>query len=112
MSAPARGAATLHDVAREAGVSLATASRVLNGSTRKVAQSYRDRVEVAARQIPVRPRAPHELEKLHVFVGTACRLGDDLLCEDVQRRFVRDDRIQFAAPHGSHERSAFDEVVA
>ncbi|MBB6390892.1 LacI family DNA-binding transcriptional regulator [Microbacterium thalassium] len=45
---PTRGAATLHDVAREAGVSLATASRVLNGSTRKVAESYRERVEAAA----------------------------------------------------------------
>src|SRR5688572_26300664 len=46
--ASSRGAATLHDVAREAGVSLATASRVLNGSTRKVAESYRARVEAAA----------------------------------------------------------------
>lgn len=45
---PASRAATLHDVAREAGVSLATASRVLNGSTRKVADSYRERVEAAA----------------------------------------------------------------
>lgn len=45
----ARGAApTLHDVAREAGVSLATASRVLNGSDRKVAESFRERVEQAA----------------------------------------------------------------
>ncbi|QKJ20595.1 LacI family DNA-binding transcriptional regulator [Microbacterium hominis] len=43
-----RTAATLHDVAREAGVSLATASRVLNGSTRKVAESYRERVQAAA----------------------------------------------------------------
>ncbi|MGV9193725.1 LacI family DNA-binding transcriptional regulator [Microbacterium sp. MC2] len=43
--------ATLHDVAREAGVSLATASRVLNGSTRQVAQSYRDRVEAAAAKL-------------------------------------------------------------
>ena len=40
--------ATLHDVAREAGVSLATASRVLNGSARKVADSFRERVEKAA----------------------------------------------------------------
>lgn len=39
---------TLNDVAREAGVSLATASRVLNGSTRKVADSYRERVREAA----------------------------------------------------------------
>lgn len=43
--------ATLHDVAQAAGVSLATASRVLNGSTRKVAASYRDRVEAAAREL-------------------------------------------------------------
>lgn len=39
---------TLHDVARTAGVSLATASRVLNGSDRKVADSFRERVESAA----------------------------------------------------------------
>lgn len=44
-------AATLHDVARKAGVSLATASRVLNGSTRKVADSYRERVEAAATEL-------------------------------------------------------------
>ena len=42
---------TLHDVARSAGVSLATASRVLNGSTRKVAEAYRDRVEAAAAEL-------------------------------------------------------------
>ena len=47
----ARSAATLHDVAREAGVSLATASRVLNGSTRKVAESYREKVEAAAERL-------------------------------------------------------------
>lgn len=51
ITAPTRGAATLHDVARVAGVSLATASRVLNGSTRKVAESYRERVEAAAEQL-------------------------------------------------------------
>ncbi|MFE1665339.1 LacI family DNA-binding transcriptional regulator [Microbacterium sp. P02] len=45
---PVRSAATLEDVARESGVSLATASRVLNGSTRKVAESYRARVQDAA----------------------------------------------------------------
>lgn len=46
-----RTAATLHDVARAAGVSLATASRVLNGSARKVAESYRERVESAAEEL-------------------------------------------------------------
>ncbi len=45
------GAVTLHDVAREAGVSLATASRALNGSTRKVADSYRERVQAAAARL-------------------------------------------------------------
>lgn len=45
---PRTGAVTLHDVAREAGVSLATASRALNGSSRKVADSYRERVQAAA----------------------------------------------------------------
>lgn len=49
---PGRGSTpTLHDVAREAGVSLATASRVLNGSTRKVAESFRERVEGAAERL-------------------------------------------------------------
>ncbi len=42
---------TLHDVARTAGVSLATASRVLNGSERKVAESFRERVERAASEL-------------------------------------------------------------
>ncbi len=45
---------TLHDVAREAGVSLATASRVLNGSTRKVAESFRERVEATAERLGVK----------------------------------------------------------
>ncbi|MGW8483095.1 LacI family DNA-binding transcriptional regulator [Microbacterium sp. NPDC055903] len=46
---PGRGAPpTLHDVAREAGVSLATASRALNGSTRNVKGENRERVRAAA----------------------------------------------------------------
>lgn len=44
-------APTLLDVAREAGVSLATASRSLNGSTRKVNEAYRVRVEEAAARL-------------------------------------------------------------
>ena len=44
-------APTLEDVARVAGVSLATASRVLNGSERKVAESFRERVEQAAEEL-------------------------------------------------------------
>lgn len=50
-SPTARRAPTLDDVARQAGVSLATASRVLNGSTRRVADAYRDRVSAAAESL-------------------------------------------------------------
>ncbi|GAA3440680.1 LacI family DNA-binding transcriptional regulator [Planomonospora venezuelensis] len=46
---------TLEDVARHAGVSLATASRVLNGSTRQVGASLRAKVELAATQLGYRP---------------------------------------------------------
>lgn len=45
------GNPTLYDVAREAGVSLATASRTLNGSTRVVKEQYRERVLSAARRL-------------------------------------------------------------
>lgn len=46
---------TLDDVARHAGVSQPTASRVLNGSDRKVAESYRTRVLNAARELGYAP---------------------------------------------------------
>jgi LacI family transcriptional regulator len=51
------GAPTLQDVAREAGVSLATASRVLNAGTRRVAEEYRDRVLAAAERLDYTPNA-------------------------------------------------------
>ncbi|KRC62329.1 hypothetical protein ASE14_00290 [Agromyces sp. Root81] len=50
-----RSGATLHDVAREAGVSLATASRAINGSTRKVNDEYRRRVLDAAARLDYSP---------------------------------------------------------
>jgi len=46
-----QGRPRLEDVAREAGVSPSTASRVLNGSARKVADTYRERVVAAASRI-------------------------------------------------------------
>ncbi|MEW9549413.1 LacI family DNA-binding transcriptional regulator [Nonomuraea sp. NPDC050783] len=45
---------TLEDVAKQAGVSLATASRVLNGSTRQVGATLRARVEQAAVELGYR----------------------------------------------------------
>ncbi|WP_432544811.1 LacI family DNA-binding transcriptional regulator [Kineococcus sp. SYSU DK002] len=45
------GPVTLDDVAKEAGVSLATASRVLNGSTRVVGEALRERVHAAAARL-------------------------------------------------------------
>lgn len=46
---------TLYDVAREAGVSLATASRSINGSSRKVNEEYRARVLAAASKLGYTP---------------------------------------------------------
>lgn len=46
---------TLHDVARVAGVSYATASRVMNGSDRTVRQENADRVRAAAAEVGYRP---------------------------------------------------------
>ncbi|MEV6343196.1 LacI family DNA-binding transcriptional regulator [Actinoplanes sp. NPDC051851] len=52
---PSRPTVTLHDVARAAGVSLATASRVLGGSDRRVAQEYERRVLAAAAELNYTP---------------------------------------------------------
>ncbi|MEO3868607.1 LacI family DNA-binding transcriptional regulator [Nonomuraea sp. B12E4] len=46
---------TLHDVAREAGVSIATASRALNGSTRNVRSENASRVRAAAAKLNYEP---------------------------------------------------------
>lgn len=51
------GPPTLSEVAAEAGVSLATASRVLNGGERVVGEPYRTRVIQAAELLGYRPNA-------------------------------------------------------
>jgi LacI family transcriptional regulator len=50
-----RASVTLHDVAREAGVSIATASRALNGSARNVRTENASRVRAAAAKLNYRP---------------------------------------------------------
>ncbi|WP_298330666.1 LacI family DNA-binding transcriptional regulator [Haloactinopolyspora sp.] len=52
-----RGSVTLMDVAARAGVSLATASRALNGSNRKVGDALRQRVVDAATSLNYAPNA-------------------------------------------------------
>lgn len=55
---PATPTATLTDVARRAGVSLATASRVLNGSSRTVGAKLAERVHAAADELSYSPHGP------------------------------------------------------
>src|SRR3954464_14544718 len=47
--------ASLADISRRAGVSIATASRVLNGSSHPVSDSTRERVLKAAEELGYRP---------------------------------------------------------
>lgn len=68
---------TLHDVAREAGVSLATASRAINGSERRVRQEYRDRVLAAAGRLNYKPNRAAQA----VARGTTMTVG--LLVGDI-----------------------------
>ena len=58
MSEQHPGVVTLMDVANEAGVSLATASRAFNGSTRRVREDLRERVLVAAKKLNYTANAP------------------------------------------------------
>lgn len=68
---------TLHDVAREAGVSLATASRAINGSSRRVRDDYRARVLAAAKRLNYKPNFAAQA----VARGTTSTVG--LLVGDV-----------------------------
>ncbi|KFZ80988.1 LacI family transcriptional regulator [Amycolatopsis sp. MJM2582] len=58
MAQRAAGSATLADVAREAGVSLATASRALNGGTRQVSGTLRESVLRAAERLQYTANVP------------------------------------------------------
>jgi LacI family transcriptional regulator len=76
MPHPSRPTVTLHDVARRAGVSVATASRVLGGSARRVGRDYQERVRAAASELRYVPDA----------AARAMRRGSDaisLLADDM-----------------------------
>ncbi len=68
---------TLYDVAKEAGVSLATASRALNGSSRVVKEEYRARVLAAAEKLGYTPN----LSAQAVARGASSAVG--LLVSDI-----------------------------
>jgi LacI family transcriptional regulator len=76
MPHPARGTVTLHDVAAAAGVSLATASRVLGGSSRTVAPEYRERVLAVAEQL--RYTADASARAMRRVSDSLALLADDL----------------------------------
>lgn len=67
---------TLHDVAREAEVSLATASRAINGSDRKVKEEYRSRVLAAAARLNYKPNRAAQAVAKGSTMTVALLVGD------------------------------------
>ncbi|MEV6824992.1 LacI family DNA-binding transcriptional regulator [Amycolatopsis sp. NPDC051102] len=76
MPHPARDTVTLHDVAAAAGVSLATASRVLGAGSRTVAPEYRERVLAAAERL--RYTADAAARAMRGTSGSLALVADDL----------------------------------
>ena len=102
-------AATLQDVAREAGVSLATASRSLNGSERQVAEEYRVRVFAAAEKLSYTPN----LSAQAVVRGGSMTLA--LLVSDIADPYfssIASGVIQAAGEAGLHVTMAVTERKA
>lgn len=67
---------TLQDIARAAGVSLATASRSLNGSERKVNEEYRARVLAAAARLGYTPNLSAQAVAKGITMTVALLVGD------------------------------------
>lgn len=68
---------TLNDVARRAGVSVATASRVLSGSRDRVSRRLTERVESAAAELDYRPN-PHARALVRATAATVAVIVHDL----------------------------------
>ncbi|MEU7747411.1 LacI family DNA-binding transcriptional regulator [Nonomuraea sp. NPDC049158] len=81
---------TLRDVAMAAGVSLATASRVLNG-TAKVREDLRDRVEAAASELAYTPNAHAQalVRASNETVGVICHDVSDPYFSGIARGVMR-----------------------
>ena len=67
---------TLHDVARAADVSLATASPAINGSDRKVKDEYRQRVLAAAAKLNYKPNRAAQAVAKGSTMTVALLVGD------------------------------------
>ncbi|HUR07941.1 MAG TPA: LacI family DNA-binding transcriptional regulator, partial [Nonomuraea sp.] len=81
---------TLRDVATAAGVSLATASRVLNG-TAKVREDLRDRVQAAASELAYTPNAHAQalVRASNETVGVICHDVSDPYFSGIARGVMR-----------------------
>ena len=70
-----------------------------------------DRVEIGARQVGVRPRAPAELVERVLIPLVAGRSSDDLLREHVERGVPQPDGVDVGAPGRADQRRALDQLV-
>ncbi len=84
-----------------------------SSARRKPFRHHRHRgVEGGAVEIPVRLGATDQREQVVFRVLGARRLGDDLLRQHVERRILRDDRVEPSTADGAQQRQRFDQVVA
>src|SRR2546426_11778856 len=108
----AKGTLTIYDVARRAGVSIASVSRVLNGHGTPRAET-RERVLRAVRELSfVRDGSARALSNgLKEVVGVVFRRGDETLFEDEYESFLYIDVINRGIEAESHRRG-FDILMS
>lgn len=112
-------AVTLSEVARHAGVSLATASRVLNGSERKPAESIAERVRASAKTLGYIPNAQAQAlaRSTTGLIGLVVHdIADpyfSAIAKGVQRRAFEDrHQLLLAAADGTDEVSTVGAFIA
>ncbi|PYR11591.1 MAG: hypothetical protein DMG00_10115, partial [Acidobacteria bacterium] len=71
-----------------------------------------DGVELRSLDRSIRPGSPDEREQFVLRTIAARRLRHDLLCEHVERRVVRHDRVELSPTDRSEQGGALDQVVA